>query len=294
MQLGIFAKTFVRASFEEGFAMARNYGLECVQFNLSCAGLPTLPEALEPALLHRIRSALVSQGLSMAAVSGTCNLIHPNSAQRARDLANLETLLRSCRALGTSVVTLCTGSRDAANMWRRHPENCSSEAWHDLEKALDRLLPIAEEQGLVLGVEPEPANVIDSAPRARRLLDELKSPYFKIVFDAANLLQPDTLSAQQQVLAEGVDLLGSDIVIAHAKDLQRKPPLSYVAAGQGALDYHAYLSLLKNAGFDGPLILHSLAEAEVGAAVAFVRSHFETLRPRATTKKDALLPPRQP
>src|ERR1041384_5761189 len=190
MQLGIFAKTFVRPSLEETLDAAKANGLNCVQFNFACAGLPTLPETIEPALVRRIRSELERRSLFMAAVSGTCNLIHPDPVQRAQGLRRLQTLIRACQGLGTSVVTLCTGTRDPADMWRAHPDNNSSAAWSDLTASFAALLPIAQQQGIVLGVEPEPANVFDSAPRARRLLDELRSPALKIILDAANLLQP--------------------------------------------------------------------------------------------------------
>jgi len=49
MQLGIFAKTFVRPSLEATLDAVASHGLSCVQFNMACVGLPTLPEAIAPA-----------------------------------------------------------------------------------------------------------------------------------------------------------------------------------------------------------------------------------------------------
>src|SRR5579859_7770332 len=108
MQLGIFARTFTRATVGEVFKAVKRYGLECVQFNFSCAGLPTIPDALEPALVERIHSELKRNSLVMAAVSGTSNLIHPEAATRSKNLARLGKLIRSCHALGSPIVTLCT------------------------------------------------------------------------------------------------------------------------------------------------------------------------------------------
>src|SRR5207247_1417042 len=101
-------------------------------------------------------------------------------------------------------------------------------------------------------------NVVASARKARRLLDELKSPRLKIVMDAANLFQAEDLSRMRETLDEAFDLLGGDIVIAHAKDIQRAGELRHVAAGKGLLDYDHYLLLLNACGFAGPLILHEL------------------------------------
>ena len=278
MQLGIFARTFSRSNFEATFDAAKDYGLACVQFNFTCAGLPTLPERIDPDLARQIRAELQSRSLSMAAISGTCNLIHPQPTQRAQHLHRLKTMIAACRELGTTIVTLCTGTRDMDDMWRPHADNNSPEARRDLVSSLDELLPMAEAHKVILGIEPEPANVIDSAQSARQLLDEMKSPAIKVIFDAANLVAALELSQQRRILSEACDLLGSDVVLAHAKDLTEASDgkgsshRTTVAAGQGELDYPYCLSLLQKAGFDGPLILHSLREDEVPASVKFLRS----------------------
>ena len=43
MQIGIFAKTFVRPTLDATLDAVAAHGVRVVQFNLSCAGLPTLP-----------------------------------------------------------------------------------------------------------------------------------------------------------------------------------------------------------------------------------------------------------
>jgi sugar phosphate isomerase/epimerase len=89
-----------------------------------------------------------------------------------------------------------------------------------------------------------------------------------VVIDAANLFHPADLAHIPAVLQNAFDLLGADIVLAHAKDLSASGEV--VAAGKGVLDYDLYLRLLQKAGYSGPLILHSLAEEEVASSVAFL------------------------
>ena len=48
MKLGIFAKTFSRPTIEEFFQSIAGYGINSVQFNLSCAGLDPLPKTCHP------------------------------------------------------------------------------------------------------------------------------------------------------------------------------------------------------------------------------------------------------
>ncbi len=61
-----------------------------------------------------------------------------------------------------------------------------------------------------------------------------------------------------EILDEAFTLVGKDIVLAHAKDLDRDGDAGHLPAGQGKLDYGRYLSLLHTYGYHGPLLLHGL------------------------------------
>ena len=270
ISIGIFAKTFSRSTFEENLDAVRSHGLTVVQYNLACAGLPSLPERIEPRLAQRVGAAAASRRVTIAAVSGTFNMIDPVRERRDVGLRRLGQLAAACDLLGTKIITLCTGTRDPDDMWRGHPANGRPDAWADLLTALEQALVLAEEHDLWLAVEPETANVVDSPARARRLLDELRSPRLKVIIDPANLFHVEGLPRQRATLDAAFDLLGPDIVLAHAKDVRVVAgTVRHVAAGTGLLDYPYYLALLRHVPV--PLIVHGLAEAEVGGALAFLR-----------------------
>ncbi|HLK56212.1 MAG TPA: sugar phosphate isomerase/epimerase family protein, partial [Chthonomonadaceae bacterium] len=210
-------------------------------------------------------------GITMSAINGTFNMIDPDLNARRDGLLRLRELARNCERLGTSIITLCTGTRDPISMWRRHPDNDAPGAWADLLHTMEEALTLTEETGVILAFEPEVSNVVDSARKARLLLDTLQSPRLKVVMDGANIFHTGELPSMRTILEEAVDLLGQDIVIAHAKDLSHDGEAGQEAAGTGLLDYPLYLSLLQRAGFTGPLILHGLIEAQTSEAVAFLR-----------------------
>lgn len=218
MRLGIFARTFARPTVEDVFDAVRAHGLSCVQFNLSCAGLPTLPDEIAPSLTTCIHAASLSRDIEIVAVSGTYNMIHPDHQVQQTGLRRLRTLAAACQGLGTAVITLCTGTRDPADMWHWHPENASSQAWSDLLRAMEAALRIAEEEQVTLAFEPERANVVSTAAHGHALLAAMQSPRLKVVIDPANLIVPGDERQMSQVLDEAFDLLGEHIVIAHAKD----------------------------------------------------------------------------
>jgi sugar phosphate isomerase/epimerase len=269
MRLGIFARTFERPTMESALDAVVAHGLDAVQFNPMLLGGPSLPETISPAEAARVARAHAERGLELIAVSGTYNMAHPDPEQRAAGARRLTELIAAAPAMGAAVVTLCTGTRDPGDMWRAHPDNGTSAAWADMLAALATAVEAAERAGVTLGVEPEPGNVVRDAPAARELLDEVASPALRIVLDAANLLPPDALPDQHRVLDTAFELLGADIVLAHAKDVRADGTV--VAAGRGGVDYLAYVAHLRQAGFAGALVLHGLAESEVADSAAFLR-----------------------
>lgn len=222
-------------------------------------GLDVLGDKITGDLAVRARELLAARGIGVAAVDGTYNMVHPDPVRRARNLDHLIRLINLAPGFGTDIVTLCTGTRDDI-MWRPHPDNQSDEAWADLIAQLRVATGAAEAAGIQLALEPEYNNVVNSAQRARRLIDEVGSPALKVVMDAANLFHPGDLDRMQDHLAEVFELVGDDIVLAHAKDLDHDGDAGGRAAGQGRLDYPLYLALLQACGFDGAIVLHQLTE----------------------------------
>ena len=273
MEPGVFAKTFVRPTLEATLDAVAAHGLSWVQFNLACAGLPSLPDEIPDGVVERIRRETAARGIQIAAVSGTYNMAHPDRRERERGLARLRVLAAACRGMGTSVVTLCTGTRDPHDMWRAHPDNASGEAWRDLLASMAGALAVAEEFDLTLAFEPEPANVVADAGRGRDLLRELGSPRLKVVMDPANIVATDLDRPPGAVLDDAFALIGEHVVVAHAKERGRDGDVH--PAGQGIVPWDHFIALLSGVGFAGPLILHGLGEDDVAGAVAFLRRRID-------------------
>ena len=218
MHLGIFAKTFPRPTLEATLDAIARHGITHVQFNMSCAGLPTLPERLDEDLCVWIARSFRERGLTMAAISGTSNLCDPDHPRLIDNLRRLEVIASACRWLDTRIITLCTGTRDPEDMWRWHPENVRRGTWEALVRAMRLALEIADRHEVTLAFEPERNNVVNSVPRARMLLDEIGSPWLKVVIDPANLMEADDRPRLPEILDEAFDWLGPHIVLAHAKN----------------------------------------------------------------------------
>ena len=268
MQIGIFAKTFSGRDPLSVLRQAAAAGFDGVQYNMACSGLAAMPDVIAPEAAEEIASAAAATQQAVFAVSATYNMIHPDPAVRRAGERRLSVIAAACAQMGTTLMTLCTGTRDAEDQWRHHPGNSSPDAWRDLLQAFEVAIPIAEAHGLTLGVEPELANVVNSAAAARRLIGELKTGSVRIVLDPANLAERASPAERRRIIAEAVDVLAGHIVMAHGKD--RTPDGDVAAPGLGIIDFDHFFCCLQAAGFSGPVVAHGFDETEAVGVARFL------------------------
>ena len=266
MHVGLMAGTIRRETLDETLDAIVEHDVHHLQYHV-----PSGPSLAE------IRKEMDTRQVTISALSGTYNMIDPDVEKRHAGLRMLRSVAEQCAPMGTSVITICTGSRDPDSMWRAHPDNNTPGAWRDLVESMKQALEVAEEYEVTLALEPEVANVVDSAQKARRLIDEMQSPYLKVCMDGANIFHKGELPKMREILDEAFALLGDDIALAHAKDLDRDGQAGHLAAGTGLLDYDQYLGLLKESGYDGAVVLHGLSEEQVPYCTGFLREKIAAL-----------------
>ena len=126
-RLGIFIKTF-SGTLAERVAQANALGISRIQYNF-CVDTPTsLPMSIDDSLVENISDTLKHCSTDIDAISATFNIIHPDCEVRRRGIKAFEAIARCCPRLGCHLITICTGTRDAADMWHGHPDNDSADA----------------------------------------------------------------------------------------------------------------------------------------------------------------------
>lgn len=258
-RLGIFARTFRRDTVRQVAIAVADAGYTMAHWNFAAVGRDTLGRDIPEDDFAQVREVFAASGLTVPSISCTYNIAHPDAALRARNTEAATRLIGLARLTGADVVTLCSGTRDAENQWRAHPDNTTPEAWRDMRSTLDALLTAADAAGVLLGIEPEPANIVRDADAARRLLDELGDDApIGIILDCANLLSPQTIAHQSEILHRAVELIGDRVIGAQAKDVVDS---GYAGPGAGMMDYRLVLEIL-----DGlapvPLIVQDADEAD--------------------------------
>jgi sugar phosphate isomerase/epimerase len=276
MKLGIFAKIFAGSDPAIVLTQARRAGFDTVQYNMACSGLESLPCQITDEAASRVARASQESGVEIAAISATYNMIDPDRSRRAAGRDGFKAIAAKAHQMGTGLLTHCSGSMNPDNQWAWHKDNDSTEAWSEMLSEFERLLPIAECYSLVLGVEPELANVVSSAAKAKQLIDDLRSSHIGMVLDPANLFEADHVPERAQIICDAINLLGDHIVLNHAKD--RAENGSLVAVGEGCISFDAFIRQLVEVGFDGPLLTHGCTNVEAPRVAEFLNpklSRFE-------------------
>jgi sugar phosphate isomerase/epimerase len=269
MYAAIFSRTYAMKNVAEVIGAAAMDGYAGIQVNLSSAGLASLPDMVPPGVAVQFCQEARARGIRLAALSGTYNMAHPDAKVREASRAGFQNVVSAAREMGAPIVSLCTGSRDPHDMWKFHPENDSDEAWKDLRSELELALRVAQEAGIRLAIEPEPANVIRDARAAKKILNEMACSQLGILLDAANLLTPETFSRQHEIIEEATGLLGGALLLAHAKDINAAGKV--VAPGEGEVDLMAFTKALRRAGYDDALVAHGFAAKKAGVAAKVLR-----------------------
>ena len=246
MRIGVRAHDFPKLPAEELARRIAAKGMASVQLapNKALQGVSLKPGDLTPELAARVGGAFSKHGVRIAVLGCYVNPIHPDSARRAELLAWFKEHIRVCRDFGCSLVALETGSVNADYSY--NPANAGVEALEALVTSIAELAEEAERFGVAVGVEGVAKHVANTPARVRALLDAVRSPSVKVVFDPVNLICSDNWMDQARVIGQSLELFGDRISVIHSKDFVMENGIPRtVRTGQGLLDYGPLVRWLK-------------------------------------------------
>lgn len=268
MQVGVFAKTFAGTDPQIVLDACHRAGFDCVQYNMACSGLGALPETIPADSARQLTAAAHAAGITIAALSATYNMTDPDPDRRRSGRVAFAALAGFAAAADCPMLTVCSGSLDAEDKWRHHPRNDDPDSWQEMCREFEILCAVAEANDILIGVEPEPANIVSSSARAADLLASFAGSPIRIILDPANLIEGVAPKQHERTIEAAIDRLGPMIALAHAKD--RYVDGTVAPAGKGVVDWPRLLRGLASCGFDGPVIAHGMTAAEAGDVAAFL------------------------
>jgi len=218
-------------SFADRFKMARDTGFE----EMECSTAPDQKEADE------IRKASESAGVRIHSVMNQAHWKFPLSSADpsvvAESLKGMETSLRNAKFWGADTVLLVPAVVNAETGYR--------DAMVRSQQNIRKLLPLAQELKVVIGIENVSNKFLLSPLEFANYVDGFKSPWLRAYFDVGNIM----LYGFPQ---DWIRTLGKRIVKLHLKDFSyRKNVVAYVGLREGDVNWAAVHAALGEIGFSG-------------------------------------------
>ena len=221
--------------------------------------------SLDDEYLRSVRDAIADAGFEMPMLCCSPNFTHPDAAERQRAVERQTSMIRVTRLLGGegAVCRVLSG--------QRYPQVGREQGVRRVVECIESVLPVAREQGVILGLEnhykdgfwryPEFAQKMDVFLELLEAIPERE--FFGVQYDPSNAIVAGddpiellravadrvvSVHASDRFLLEGAtldDLRGADGAIGYFEGLE------HGVTGRGLNDYDAIFQILRDVGFDG-------------------------------------------
>ena len=218
-------------SFTERFRMARDAGFEQIE-------CPTMTDdrAAEDA-----KKAAEIAGLRIHSVMNQSHWQYPLSSSDAEVAAKcvegVKTSLRNAHFWGADTVLLVPAVVNATTTY--------GDAWIRSQEQIRRLMPIAEELKVIIGIEEVWNKFLLSPLEFARYIDEFRSPWIRAYFDVGNVV----MFGYPQ---DWIRTLGARIVKLHIKDFRfENDVVNWTPLREGTVDWPAVHQALADIDYHG-------------------------------------------
>lgn len=181
-----------------------------------------------------------------AAMGPELDLIHPNKEYRTNGMAYITHAIEATQILGgTNLVgpIYCSVGRT----WKSTDEERARDT-DLLVSQLGKLSALAEDHGVVMGIEPLnrfETSFINLASQVNEVVDRVDSPSCKVMLDTFHM------NIEEKSLGDAIRSTGSRLTQLHACENDRGAP------GSGNVAWDDVAQALKDITYDGPVVIES-------------------------------------
>src|SRR5258706_3162074 len=239
----------------ERFQLRREAGFE----EIEC---PTTPE---PSKAEEILDASRKTGLRIHSVMNQEHWRSPLSSGDPsvveKSMEGMRTSLHNANLWGADTVLLVPAVVN--------PETSYAQAWERSQRQIRKLIPMAAELKVIIGLEEVWNKFLLSPLEFARYVDEFQSPWIRAYFDVGNV----AISGYPQ---DWIRTLNKRIVKLHIKDFSfKKRVAEFVPLREGEIDFRAVHAALADIGYKGTATVE--LPAGDGAYLRDVNRRFEKI-----------------
>ncbi|MFC1650187.1 sugar phosphate isomerase/epimerase family protein [Candidatus Latescibacterota bacterium] len=227
---------------------------------------------LSDSQIRELQAALKEYDVEFYTIHVWTNLTHPDPETKERNIQSYITNIEAAERVGVKNIVMHTGGADPKNQDRPHPKNWSRELWEEAVANTKRIIAATPGSKINLGFEAVNSHNNNTPQSHVRLKEDVGSDRVKVTLDPANMFHPGVYFRSTELLNTCFELLGEDIVCAHAKDISWTSMVPGLAEGsilgEGIMDYEVYLAHLSRMKYPRCLLIEHLRGDE-----AYEQSH---------------------
>ena len=223
------------------------------EFNLAAIEIRSVwekpPQALTPCDIDEMRRILDGTGIQIIGIASPffkCDI--DDIKEREAHVGILQACIKLAKAFDANLIRTFAFWR-TDNVERR---------WDEIVSAYDEPVRIAENEGIILGLENEASTLLATAKLTERFVREIDSPNVRAVWDPANEIHAEGLG--ESPYPDGYERLKHAMVHVHVKDADKNSEtgkMESVAVGVGLVDWQSQLQALIDDGYNGCLSLET-------------------------------------
>ncbi len=213
--------------------------------------------------IREMQAALKQHDVEFYTLHVWINIIDPDPQKRAAAHALNCKAIEMADRLGMKFILTHTGGRNPKGKDIPHPLNWTRETWEMSVAAVKKILKDTSGSKIDLGFEAVNSCNNNTPQSHVRLKRDVGDPRVKVTLDPSNMLHAGTFFRTSELINLCFDLLGEDIVYAHAKDqtwTSMMPNIERAVLGQGSMDYELYLAHLSRMKKPRCLLIEHLPE----------------------------------
>ncbi|QPC83727.1 sugar phosphate isomerase/epimerase [Phototrophicus methaneseepsis] len=217
---------FGDTDFVESFRMLPEIGFKYVEFNC------WYPSTITPAKMEDLKQRCAETGLIPASIHGT-HFGAANDMELSKDTAHKIRLIEAAGELGVTRIGATGASRG------------SNGGLDAIITVLKEIVPVAEAQGVEIGLENHEGNNLETIEDYERIFEAVDSPNLGIWLDTGHF------DASNVDMDDLIDRLHSHVNHIHVKDNEKKGVKSFTRFGDGTTDNYRVIDRMLEKGYSG-------------------------------------------
>ncbi len=213
--IGVRAHDYTAPTAQGLFAAIGADGWQSIQLapQKALPGVRSQKEVTEQ-MRQELNASLLQNNLSVAVLGAYIEPSLAEETQRKQQVQEFLAGMQNAKALNAGCVGTETTNRE------KQPAVSQKEAMAQLKKSLAEILPLAEELALPVAIEPVYYHTMATPELTKEVLDDMQSPWLKVILDPVNLLAPDAIKHQQSLWHRCAACFGGKIAAFHIKGVR--------------------------------------------------------------------------